>query len=154
DGAPYAGAFVEAQKTHTRTTTIVLSDAQGRFRIEELPAGEYRLQIRAVGFSADPQPGVNLTADQRVSYDFALGSSTVRWSDISYYQANKLWPAAKGKDLIAKNCSGCHLFQTRMATVTRDADGWRNRVEYMRTAMHFSTWNLTGQDADDIASYL
>src|SRR6202142_2873888 len=41
-----------------------------------------------------------------------------------------------------------------MASVTRDADGWRDRVEYMRTAMHYSLANLTDQDADDIASYL
>ena len=41
-----------------------------------------------------------------------------------------------------------------MAAVTRDADGWKDRVEYMRTAMHFSSDHLTDQDADDIASYL
>ena len=127
---------------------------KGSFGSKNLPAGEYSLQIRAVGFSANPRPGVNLAADEKPSYDFALQKDMVRWSDISYYQASKLWPAAKGKELIAKNCTGCHLFQTRMASVRRDADGWRDRVEYMRTAMHFSTWNLTDQDADDIASYL
>ena len=42
-----------------------------------------------------------------------------------------------------------------MASVTRDADGWRDRVEYMRTAMHYSPGGVsTDQDADDIASYL
>ena len=40
-----------------------------------------------------------------------------------------------------------------MASVTRDQDGWRDRVEYMRTAMHFNV-SLTDQDADDIATYL
>jgi streptogramin lyase len=80
-----------------------------------------------------------------------LQKGVVRWNDISFYQARKFWPPAKGKDLIDANCSTCHLFQTRMASVTRDADGWRDRVEYMRTAMHFNTWNLTDQDADDIS---
>jgi len=154
DGAPFQGAFVEAQSTKTRITVIVLSDSRGQYRIEKLPAGDYRLQIRAVGFRADPKAGVNLTAEQNASYDFALQKGTVRWNDISFYQARQLWPEAKGKDLIVANCSTCHLFQTRMASVTRDADGWRDRVEYMRTTMHFSLAKVTNQDADDIASYL
>jgi len=154
EGAPFQGAFVEAQNTKTRVTVIVLSGSRGQYQIEDLPAGEYRLQIRAAGFRADPRTGVHLAADQQVSYDFALQKGSVRWNDISFYQARQLWPEAKGKDLIVANCSTCHLFQTRMASVTRDADGWRDRVEYMRTAMHFSLAKVTDQDADDIASYL
>src|ERR1700690_4194626 len=152
EGAPFQGAFVEAQNTKTRITVIVLSDTRGQYQIPNLPAGDYRLTIRAVGFRTDPKTGVKLGADQNASYDFALQKGAVRWNDISYYQARKFWPPAKGKDLIDANCSTCHLFQTRMASVTRDADGWRDRVEYMRTAMHFSLAKVTDQDADDIAS--
>ena len=154
DGAPFPGAFVEAQNTKTRITVIVLSDTRGRYQIEKLPAGEYRLQIRAVGFRAEPRAGVNLTADQKASYDFALQKGMVHWSDISLSQARQLWPAAKGKDLIFRNCSTCHGFQSRMASVTRDADGWRDRVEFMRTTMHFSLASMTDQDASDVSSYL
>jgi mono/diheme cytochrome c family protein len=78
----------------------------------------------------------------------------VRWSDISLYQADQLWPAGKGKDLIAENCSICHEFQSRMASVRRDADGWKDRVEYMRSAMHFSLYHITDDQANDIATYL
>jgi virginiamycin B lyase len=154
NGATFQGAFVEAQNTKSRITVAVLSDTQGRYRIERLPAGEYRLQIRAVGFRTDPQTGVKLTGDQNASYDFALQKGTVRWNEISYYQAMQLWPEAKGKHLIAAHCSTCHQFQTRMASVTRDADGWADRVAYMRSAMHFSFGHFTDQDASDIASYL
>jgi virginiamycin B lyase len=154
DGAPFRGAFVEAQDMKTRITVAVLSNTQGHYRIEKLPAGEYRLLIRAVGYRTDPRTGVNLTADQNASFDFALQKGVIRWSDISLYQATKLWPAAKGKDVILANCSICHEFQTRMASVTRDADGWRDRVEYMRTAMHFNLPHLTDQDADEVATYL
>ncbi len=90
EGAPFQGAFVEAQNTKTRITVIVLSDSHGQYRIEKLPAGEYRLQIRAVGFRADPRTGVNLTADQNASYDFALQKGVVHWNDISLYQARQL----------------------------------------------------------------
>ncbi|MGD0962745.1 MAG: carboxypeptidase regulatory-like domain-containing protein [Candidatus Acidiferrales bacterium] len=155
EGAPFQGAFVEAQNTKSRINVIVLSDTHGQYRIENLPTGEYRLQIRAVGFRTDPPTGVNLTADQKASYDFALQKGVVRWNDISFYQAKQLWPAGRGKELLSEQCSACHLFQTRMASVTRDADGWRDRVEYMRTAMHYALGSrFTDQDASDVASYL
>jgi len=154
DGAPSQGAFVEAQNAKTKITVIVLSDSQGHYRVENLPSGEYRVQIRAVGYRAEPQTGVNLAADQTTSLDFALQKGVVRWNDTSQYQAKQLWPAARAKDLIFTNCSICHGFQTRMASVTRDEDGWRDRVEFMRTAMHFNLPYLTDQDAADLASYL
>ena len=154
EGEPFQGAFVEAQNTKTRVTVIVLSDSHGQYRIEKLPAGEYRLLIRAVGFRSDPRTGVSLTTDQKASYDFALEKGTVRWNDLSFYQTRQLLPEARGKELIVAKCSTCHMTQTRMASVTRDADGWRDRVEYMRTAMHFSLAELTDKDVDDISSYL
>jgi hypothetical protein len=49
DGAPFQGAFVEAQNAKTRITVIVLSDSQGRYRIPDLAAGDYRVFIKAVG---------------------------------------------------------------------------------------------------------
>jgi virginiamycin B lyase len=151
DGSPFMGAFVEAQNAKTHITVEVLSDGQGHYRIESLPAGEYRVQIRAVGFSADPRAGVSLTADQNTSFDFALKKANVRWSDISFYQGMKLFPPAKGKDLLIRDCSICHEFQTRMAAAPRDEEGWRDRVEYMRTALKV---NVSDQDANDIASYI
>src|ERR1700675_3325567 len=72
DGAPFQGAFVEAQNTKNKITMIVLSDSQGRYRIEKLPGGEYQVTIRAVGYRTDPRSGVNLTEDQNTSFDFAL----------------------------------------------------------------------------------
>ena len=123
DGGPFQGAFVEAQNTKTKMTVMVLSDSQGRYRIEKLPAGEYRVQIRAVGYRTDPHPGVNLTADQNASFDFALQKGMVRWNDISLYQAKQLWPPAKGKELIFAHCSICHGFQSRMASVNARR-GW------------------------------
>ena len=34
EGAPFHGAFVEAQNTKTRITVIVLSDSHGQYRID------------------------------------------------------------------------------------------------------------------------
>jgi virginiamycin B lyase len=154
DGAPFQGAFVQAQNTKNKITVNVLSDSQGRYRVEQLPAGEYRVTIRAVGFTAEARTGVNLTADQNAAFDFALAKGTVRWNDINYVQAKALFPPAKGMDLMTAECSTCHQFQTRMASVHRDAEGWKDRVDYMRTAMHYALANLSDQDANEISTYL
>ncbi len=157
DGAPFQGAFVEARNAKSKITVIVLSDSQGRYRIPDLAAGEYRVQIRAVGFRADPRNSVTLTADQNASFDFSLQQAMVRWNEISQYQAAQLWPPAKGKDLLFEHCNICHQFQSRMASVHRDLDGWKDRVAFMRDAMHFSVFlgpNFIDQDAEDVANYL
>jgi virginiamycin B lyase len=157
DGAPFQGAFVEAQNTKTKITVIVLSDSQGHYRIPDLPAGDYRVQIRAVGYRADPRSGVTLAADQNASFDFALQKGMVRWNEISKYQAAQLWPSAKGKDLLFSHCNICHQFQSRIASVRRDLDGWKDRIAFMRDAMHFSVFlgpNFSDRDAEEVANYL
>lgn len=151
DGAPFQGAFVQAQNTKSKITVNVLTDGQGHYRIEQLPAGDYRVQIRAVGYSTTPHTGVTLTEDQNTSFDFALQKAPVRWNEISYYQGMQFFPPDKGKDLIQASCSTCHEFQSRMASVRRDEDGWKDRIEYMRTSMKV---RITDDQAGDIAAYL
>ena len=72
DGSPFRGAFVQAQNTSTRVLVSVLTDKGGRYQIENLPAGKYQVQVKAVGYRSDPRTDVSLTAEQNVSYDFAL----------------------------------------------------------------------------------
>src|ERR1700736_2414502 len=64
DGAPFEGSFVQAQNTKTRMWFIVLTDSQGRYRVEKVPAGEYNISTKVTGFRSDPKPGMTLTADQ------------------------------------------------------------------------------------------
>jgi len=141
DGGAFKGAFVQAQNKNTKISYIVLSGKDGRYRVENVPAGEYQISLRAVGYKADPRFGVNLTAEQNASFDFALQQGMVRWSDLSYYQGKQLFPPGKGHDEFVGVCLGCHGFETRMAAVRRDADGWTDRVNYMREITHFATWN-------------
>jgi virginiamycin B lyase len=155
DGAPVEGVFVQAQNAKTKISFFVLTDHQGRYRAEKLPAGDYSVQIKAAGFRADPRSGVTLASDQNASLDFTLAPAPVRWNELSIYQAKKLWPDEKAKETIFSRCFICHGFQTRMASVRRDADGWKDRVQFMRDAMHFSlSWRFTDQDAADVAAYL
>jgi len=154
DGTPFEGGFIEAQNTQTKITFIALSDSEGRYHVDGIPSGRYRLQARVVGYRSDDQDGVSLTAAQTASVNFALQKDRVRWSDLSIDQARALLPAGHGKELLFRDCFACHGFQSRMAAVSRDLDGWKDRVQYMRDAMHFSLDFVTDQDANELATYL
>jgi Carboxypeptidase regulatory-like domain len=154
-GAPLEGVFVQAQNTKTHMTYIVLSDSVGTYRLQNLPSGDYKLSTKMTGYHGDPSSGVMLTADQKATLDMTLQKSPVRWNEISIYQAGKLWPASPAKDKLFSTCFTCHGFQTRIATVPRDAESWRGRVVFMQVSMKFGLGDrLNDQQVDDVAAYL
>ena len=158
DGKPFRGAFVQARNLKTKITVSVLSDNAGRYRVENLSPGEYRLQMRAIGFKADPKTGITLTADQNLTQDLALQQGVVRWSDISMHQGKKLLPEARGKEELFTHCMACHGFESRMAAVVRDEDGWRDRVSYMKDAMGYfimrPAFGFNEQKTENVISYI
>jgi virginiamycin B lyase len=158
DGKTFRGAFVQARHLATKMTVSVLTDSAGRYRIDNLPAGDYRLQLRAIGFKADPKSGIALAADQTLSQDLTLQQGVVQWSDLSMHQGKKLLPEARGKDVLFANCMACHGFQSRMAAVVRDEDGWRDRVNFMREAMGFFVmdprFGFNNQKFEDVVYYM
>src|SRR5258706_8719172 len=89
DGKPFRGAFVQARNLKTKITVSVLSDNTGKYRVENLSPGEYRLQMRAIGFKADPKSGITPAADQNLTQDLALQQGGERRSAISMHQGKK-----------------------------------------------------------------
>src|SRR5438477_5896363 len=85
DGSAFRGAFVQAENAQTKLLVSVLTDNQGRYRIADLPAGEYRLAVRAPGYAADPKPAIKLDGNGSVSSAFRLRKDIIRWTDISQY---------------------------------------------------------------------
>src|SRR5579863_4778518 len=86
DGKPMMGVFVVAENTQNKMTVTVLSDTQGRYHINNLPASTYSMQVTAVGYKGAPHNGVQLGANGKASFDFALQTAPVRWSDLNTYQ--------------------------------------------------------------------
>jgi virginiamycin B lyase len=154
-GAPFRGAFVHAQNSQSKITVNVMSDAQGRYRIANLPPGTYDISVTAVGYKRDPRRDVKVAAGDSSSLDFALQPSAVRWSDLSLYQGKTLMPSGKGKEILTGNCFACHGFQTRMAAVRRDHDGWMQAVNFMLTTRHPRLGNhINDEDGLVLTNYL
>ena len=154
DGKSFKGAFVAAQNLESRITVNVLSDKDGRYRVENLPEGQYQLMVRAVGYRFEPHTGINLTAEQNASYEIALDKGTVHWTDLSIYQGAQLLPDGPGRDRLTSTCFGCHGFQSRMAAQVRDETGWRDRVNYMRTSFGYLLGKFNDEDRDNVTAYL
>src|SRR5262245_49123462 len=66
DGKPFMGAFVVAENPQNKMTVSVLSSAQGRYHISNLPAATYTVKITAIGYTGIPRNDVRLTEDQKV----------------------------------------------------------------------------------------
>ena len=158
DGKPFMGAFVVAENTQNKMTVSVLSNAQGRYHIGNLPAATYKVQITAIGYASDPRTDVRLTPDQKASFDFALQKTKVRWSDLSTYQGRQLLPKTKDHDLSHQDAlfttcfQSCHSFQKRMTSDTWDENGWRARVTYMRDVM-MEGRRFSDEVLEDLVSY-
>jgi hypothetical protein len=164
DGKPFMGAFVAAENTQNKITVTVLTDAKGDYHIKNLPAATYSMQVSSVGYKSDPRNGVALTAAQSTSVDFALQEGTVRWSDLNTYQGTQLLPHTDKHDLSKQfrepffgSCMrSCHSFQHRMASTTRNEQGWTNAVKYMRdTIMEGdAAANFSDEKVADYAQFL
>ena len=156
NGAPVRAAFVKARSdAKSKITISVLSDRQGRYRIENVSPGGYQVQVNAIGYQTNDPVDVAVAAVRGATHDFALPAGMVRWSDITVYQGKKLLPEGKGKEILFGECYICHGFQTRMAAMPRDANGWLRAVNFMRAAMHPRlASSLTNEEAAEVTAYL
>lgn len=74
DSAAIPGARISLEDVHSRTLRETPTDAEGAFRFEGIPAGEYNLRIAARGFSSWKVDGIRLIeGESRVLTTITLG---------------------------------------------------------------------------------
>lgn len=72
NGAALPGATVTAILTAKSYERVVTSDAQGRYRLIELPPGIYLLRVTAKNFAAAERKDLNTISGQQLRLDFKL----------------------------------------------------------------------------------
>lgn len=155
DGSPFRGAFVAAQNLKTKISVTVLTQTNGRFTIRNLPAGDYEVRVKSVGYTNNEASRIALAGDQTGSKDFALAKGKVSWADLSYYQERQLLPEGPGKAQLFNYCHACHGTQSRMVGKGHEREGWESLVTYMTGSFkYFLGGRVTEQDEKEIADYL
>ena len=71
-GGTIPEATVTLTNTGTNATQTVMSDAQGRYRVPDLPVGQYQVDTKKNGFDSVIHPGITLDAGANVVVDFSL----------------------------------------------------------------------------------
>ena len=157
DGAPFKGAFVRAQKEGSNITVNVLSDRIGRYRIQNLVPGTYRIWVTAAGYKGDAGKEIKVDEARPVSSDFLLQKGTVQWTDLSIYQGRILLPEDDpGKHLFFLDCQTCHgyMYMVRILGLHSDEEAWRAAVRFMRDVPNgVGDLRATEEEAGLIAAY-
>ena len=76
-GRPLAGATVAAHHLATGQVRTVTADADGSFRLVELPVGRYEFTVSSAGFATEVRTGVQLQIGQQSAIDFVLKVAAV-----------------------------------------------------------------------------
>src|SRR5215475_10104694 len=82
-GGAHRGAFVRVRNVKTTMTFNVLSDTAGRYRVQNVPPGDYEIRATATGYKDDVRSNVKLAANGSQSFDFTLEKRKARWSDLT-----------------------------------------------------------------------
>jgi virginiamycin B lyase len=155
DGAPFRAAFVRVQNLSTRITMMVLTDSQGRYFADSLPAGNYAVTPSSLGFKASPlrRNDVALEDGKKVALDFTMQNGMVEWSELTKYQAGTLLPQAhgNGKDVLIQQCFNCHAFGKIGAVGRHDLQGWKDEIDVMRQT---GVARVRPELRDEVAAYL
>jgi hypothetical protein len=71
-GAVIAGAEVKALETATNRTLVTTTNATGNYSLNEVPRGEYVVEVAAAGFKHFVRKGVSLAIGQQARVDVSL----------------------------------------------------------------------------------
>jgi len=169
-GAPVAGAFVKMKNDEKRLTFMVVSQDQGRYSINNLPAGKYVVQ----GIGGDQQSKlsapVDVAAGRPASVDVSL-------TDMRAPQLGAAWPGrapgmgggeaeggggreivlpdGAGKQVVLTKCSVCHD-AARIVNARYDRARWQETIDDMQLYIEGANNapKLTDQEEQTLLNYV
>jgi virginiamycin B lyase len=168
-GAPVSGAFVKMKNAERRLTFMVISQAQGRYSVSNLPTGKYVVQAIGGEYQSEPSAQMEVTS---------VGPATVNLS-LTAARASQLpgaWPGrlpgeqvgegegggappglpdGEGKQIVEAKCVSCHDAQ-RIVRVQANRDRWQTIVQNMRAYAQGSTLAkpLTDEETKVVIDYV
>ncbi len=102
--------------------------ADGHYRVPQALPGSYEISVVEESY-ASAVGKVVLAPGQSATVGLALTKSASP-ADISYVEFDQLYPPGPGRDLMQKNCIGCH--QDYFHRLHRTPESWRESIHLMR----------------------
>jgi virginiamycin B lyase len=167
-GEALPGAYVKLFNAERRLTFMVVSQAQGRYTLNNLPPGDYTVQGIGNGFQSTPTP-VTLTAGKPATADVALTDKQgdvvpngwirrpgrVAGNELDNELPPPVLPEGEGKAIVEAKCSQCH-FLHRLTQMRWTHDNWEQKIAWMRERIHErpGAMDLTDQEQKTVVDYL
>jgi len=168
-GAPVAGAFVKMKNAERRLTFMVISQEQGRYSVNTLPAGKYVVQAIGGDFQSELSAPADVSAGHATTVDVTLTNKRApqlppAWPGrqpgergAEAEQATRALPAlpeGEGKKITEAKCLVCHD-AARIVRLRVDHARWEEIILNMRLYARGSNFakDLTDQEAKVLADY-
>jgi virginiamycin B lyase len=166
-GQALPGAYVKLINTQRHLTFMVVTQAQGRYTMNNLPPGQYTVQGVGNGFQSKPTP-VALTADKPATADVSLTDTQgpviangwirspgrVAGNELDSELAPPKLPEGEGKAIVEAKCNQCH-FLHRLTQMRWTKANWEKKITWMRERIHERGANdLTEQEQKTVVEYL
>ena len=130
-GNPAADTFVTAEDDSRKMAVSVLTDNSGRFTIEHLFPGRYKMRARKAGYGDSAPTSVTL-AIRDATLDLALQPDDA----VHFSTPGAAWletlPNSPMKAQFVSQCTICHDQGSPLAHIPRDAKGWEHIITQMR----------------------
>jgi streptogramin lyase len=162
-GKPVTGAFVKLKNNERHLEFMVISQAQGHYTANNLPAGQYVIQGVGGGYQSSVSAPVDVAAGKTAKLDLSLtapqGASLPRAWPMKTPEAlmvtvSKELPEGDGKKLVAARCTTCHDTE-RFVGFHMSRDQWAYTVRRMRARIRTAKIrDLTPDEAKLAIDYL
>jgi virginiamycin B lyase len=166
-GEALSGAYVKLFNAERRLTFMLVSQAQGRFTMNNLPPGNYTVQGIGNGFQSKPTP-VTLTAGKPATADVSLTDKQadvpngwirrpgrVAGNELDAELPPPTLPEGEGKAIVEDKCGQCH-FLYRLTQMRWTHSNWEKKIAWMRERIHErpGARDLTDQEEKTVVDYL
>src|SRR5262249_49005912 len=166
-GQALSGAYVKLFNPEKRLTFMLVSQAQGRYTMNNLPPGNYTVQGIGNGFQSKPTP-VTLTAGKPATADVLLTDTQadvangwirrpgrVAGNELDAELPPPILPEGEGKAIVEDKCNQCH-FLYRLTQMRWTHSNWEKKIAWMRERIHErpGARDLTDQEEKTVVDYL
>ena len=159
-GQPLPGAFVKLKNAERRLTFMVISQDQGRYTANKLPAGGYTLQGVGGGFQSGWSAPVEVTDPGTAQLDLSLTDRQAPMLPAAWPRrmpeeqiTAEALPEGAGREILSTHCVSCHG-TSRVFRSGRHREAWQTSIDEMRAYMREEGLrDLTEEEAGLLVDY-